>query len=74
MKIEIYLVLSCPMDDFRKAAKNGCTSEKIVYHCNSDAMWATNTKEEAINDCRKHNRLGYNSTIYFTLPINLYCK
>lgn len=72
MKKTIYLVQSCPKDEFRKAAKNGCPCEIMGLHGRVLPVWATKTKEEAISDCRNNNRRLDLSTIYFMTEIYLF--
>ena len=72
MKKEVYLVQSCPRDEFRKAAKNGTKCDVMGLHGRILPMWATSSKKEAIQDCREHNRLTSDVTIFFINPIYLY--
>lgn len=72
MKKEIYLVQSCPRDEFRKAAKEGSKCYSMGLHGRLIPMWATSSKKEAIEDCREHNRLTSVVTIFFINPIYLY--
>lgn len=72
MKKEIYLVQSCPTDDFRKAAKEGKKYGVMGLHGKVLPVWATSSKSEAIEDCRNHNRLTSDVTIFFINPIYLF--
>lgn len=72
MKKEIYLVQSCPRDEFRKAAKAGLTCEMMGLHGRVLPVYATGTKKEAVEDCRMHNQLSSDTTIYFINPIYLF--
>lgn len=72
MKKPIYLVQSCPKDEFKKAAKNGKKCEVMGLHGKVLSVWATTSKKEAIEDCRNHNRLTSDTTIFFINPIYLF--
>lgn len=72
MKKPIYLVQSCPRDEFRKAAKNGRKCNVMGFHGRVLPLWATSTKKEAIDDCRHNNRLPDMDKIYFIDLIDLY--
>ena len=72
MKKPIYLVQSCPRDDFKKGAKEGLKCEWMVYKCYCSPVWATASKSEAIKDCRDHNRLTSDTTIFFIKVIYLF--
>ena len=72
MKKEIYLVQSCPRDEFRKAAKEGLKCEMMGLYGKVLPVWATSAKKEAINDCRHHNRMAGMDTIYYIGLIDLF--
>lgn len=72
MKKEIYLVQSCPKDEFRKAAKNGYKCRMMLYRCNCSPVWATASRREAIADCVKHNKMKIIECMFFMLPIHLF--
>ena len=72
MKQKIYLVQSCPVDEFRKAAKDGSKCNAMGLHGRVLPVWATTSKAEAIDDCRNHNRLTSDTTIFFIDSIYLF--
>lgn len=72
MKKEVYLVLCCPRDEFRKQAKHGLKCNLMVYRCNTSPVWATKSRKEAIEDCINYNKMKLNECIYFMLPISLF--
>ena len=72
MKKPIYLVQSCPRDEFKKAAKKGMKCDVMGLHGRVLSVWATSSKKEAIEDCRAHNRLTSDITIFFINPIYLF--
>lgn len=74
MKKDVFLVLCCYKKEFKEYAKQGYKCNMMFYRCNCSPVWATSSKEEAIADCCKHNKLDFDKCMFFTLPINLYCK
>lgn len=72
MKKEIYLVQSCPTDEFRKAAKKGVKCNVMGLRGRVLPVYATGTKKEAVVDCRWHNLESSGTTIYFINPIELF--
>lgn len=72
MKKEIYLVQSCPRDEFKKAAKKGKKCDAMGLHGRVLPVYATGTKKEAIEDCRFRNRLTTYDTIFFINPVYLF--
>lgn len=73
MKKEIYLVQSCPKDEFRKAAKEGSKCNAMGLHGRVLPVYATWTKKEAIKDCRYHNRMAGYDTIFYINLIAIFC-
>ena len=72
MKKPIYLVQSCPRDEFKRAAKNGMKCDVMGLHGKVLPLWATSSKKEAIDDCRHNNRLPGMDNIYFIDLIDLF--
>lgn len=68
----IYLVQSCPRDEFRKAAKEGKKYGVMGLNGKVLPVWATSSKKEAIEDCRNHNRLTSDENIFFINPLYLF--
>lgn len=72
MKKEIYLVQSCPKDEFKKAAKNGKKCDAMGLYGRVLPVWATSSKKEAIEDCRERNKMTTFDNIFFIIPIYLF--